>query len=96
MTSTEPPENSNLPTGVGTGLGIAIGVALGAAVWVEQHQPNRHQLHHLARIVLVGLAAGGGVFLLVATGVEVVAHGGVQRHVSFAIHRSGVRARGEF
>ncbi len=57
----------------------AVGVLLFGPVGVEHAQPDREELHHLARIILIGLATGGLVFLKVALGVEVHAHAGIER-----------------
>ena len=48
----------------------------GRTVEVEFLQADREQLHHLARIVFVGLAAGGRVALVVVQKAQVSAHRG--------------------
>ncbi len=62
-------------------LRIAEQVELLGAVGIELVKPKRHQLHHFAGVVFVRMAAGVGVFLLVAQRVEVDAHHRMQGHV---------------
>jgi hypothetical protein len=47
-----------------------------AAVRGQFYEADGKELQHFARVVLVGHAAGQGVFLLVAAHVEVHAHAG--------------------
>jgi hypothetical protein len=60
---------------------LAVAAQPQRAVDIQLVEPDREQLHHLARIVLVGLAAGGRIFLLVAGRVQVIAHRRVQGHL---------------
>ena len=60
---------------------LAAGVVQRLSLVVELEQPDREQLHELARIVLVGPDVACGVGLAVAEHRQVDAHGRVQRHV---------------
>jgi hypothetical protein len=51
-----------------------------AAVGRQLQQADGKELQHLACVVLVGHAAGGRVFLLVAAHVEIHTHAGRERH----------------
>ena len=57
---------------------FAGGIGFGSAIGVELVQADGEQLHHLARVVFIGLAARR-IFFPVALGVEEKAHGRVQR-----------------
>ena len=72
--------------------GLALGVDLARAVGIQLVEADGEKLHHLARVVLVGVGALRGVGLLAADHVEVIAHRGVQRHVleELAVVREGV------
>ncbi len=59
--------------------GLAGAVELRRAVDGELHEPDREELHQLARIVLVGSDVGRGIGLLVAEHAQVDAHRGMQR-----------------
>ena len=48
---------------------------------LSSHEPDREQLHQLARVVLVGTDVARGVGLLVAEHRQVHAHRRMQRHV---------------
>ena len=65
----------------GIGLQRLAAAGLHAAIGVELIQTDREQLHHLARVVLVGHAARRGVLLLVVQVREVHAHHRMQRDV---------------
>ena len=48
------------------------------AIGIELVQADREELHHFARVVLIGLPAAG-VFLEIAPGIEEEAHPGIER-----------------
>ena len=73
------------------GVGIGADAAFGRAVLGEFDQTDGEQLQHFTRVVLIGHAAGGQVFLLVAAHVEIAAHAGRQRH---GFEQSAVGAEG--
>ena len=60
---------------------VARCVLLHSAIQIELDQAQAKQLHHLARIVFVGCPPCRRVFLQVAFGVEVIAHGRVEGDV---------------
>ena len=66
--------------GIGVGLDRLAVDELGRAVEVDLGEPDREELHHLAREVLVGHAAGERIGLLVAQVREVDAHDRARRH----------------
>ena len=69
----------------------AVGAEARAAVGCELHQPDREQLHQLARVVLVGQAAGRRVGLAAALVREVAAHRDAGRDL---LEQRAVRAEG--
>mmetsp|Transcript_23380 Transcript_23380/g.55644 ORF Transcript_23380/g.55644 Transcript_23380/m.55644 type:complete len:256 (-) Transcript_23380:119-886(-) len=80
------PASEHMGEAAHIGLGIrrdwrTLRVELSRAVGVELEQADGEQLHHFARIVLVGLAAGLRVLFEVALGAEELAHFGGQGHV---------------
>ena len=60
---------------------LALCISLHRSVGIELVESDREQLHDLARVVLVRLAPGGGVFLEVAARVQIEAHRRVQRYL---------------
>jgi hypothetical protein len=69
----------------------ALRILLHTAIGVELHEPDRHQLHELAGVVLVRTDVEGVVRLLVAEHVEIEPHRRMERHV---LHQLAEIAKG--
>ena len=71
----------SLDFGLGVGRdGFSVTARFGRPVDIQLHQPDGEQLQHLAGIVFIGVNTAISIVLLAFHHIQVVPHGGVQRH----------------
>ncbi len=73
------------------GIGQIVAVVLDGTILVQHLRPDGEQLHQLARVILVGERARGGISHGVVGHVEILAHGWTQRHVAHDLPVIGKR-----